>query len=326
MRLSAELAFGTHFARHARHFTGKRVQLIHHGVDGVLQFQNFTFNVGSNFPGKVAARHGGGHFGNVTHLRREVGTHGVDRVGQIFPGTGHVAHLRLPTQLAFGTYFTRHARNFKSESVKLIYHGVERVLQFENFALYVHRNFFRQVTARHCCRHRCDVTHLAGEVGRHRVDVIGQIFPRTRYARHHRLPTERTLGADLTRHAAHLKGEAVQLVHHGIDGIFQFQNFAAHRHGNFLRQVTIRHRRGHLGNVTYLRREVGRHRIDRIGQPFPRSGYTGHFSLTTELAFGTHFARDARHLGREAIQLVHHGVDSFFQLQNFALHIHGNLA
>ncbi len=40
--LAAELAFGAHFARHARHFRGERVQLVHHGVDGVLQLQDLA--------------------------------------------------------------------------------------------------------------------------------------------------------------------------------------------------------------------------------------------------------------------------------------------
>ncbi len=41
-RLTAQLAFRADLARHAGYFRGKRVQLIHHGVDGVLQLQNFA--------------------------------------------------------------------------------------------------------------------------------------------------------------------------------------------------------------------------------------------------------------------------------------------
>src|SRR5205085_2692389 len=36
--LTAQLAFRTHFPSHARHFAGERTELIHHGVDGVLEF------------------------------------------------------------------------------------------------------------------------------------------------------------------------------------------------------------------------------------------------------------------------------------------------
>ena len=41
VRLAAEHAFGTHFARHARHFRRERAELIHHRVDGVLQLAEF---------------------------------------------------------------------------------------------------------------------------------------------------------------------------------------------------------------------------------------------------------------------------------------------
>src|SRR5262249_31945647 len=37
--LAAELAFGADFTSHAGDFAGKPVELIHHGVDGVLQLQ-----------------------------------------------------------------------------------------------------------------------------------------------------------------------------------------------------------------------------------------------------------------------------------------------
>ena len=45
--LTAELAFGTDFARHAGDFGRERVELIHHGVDGVLQLSSFASEVTS---------------------------------------------------------------------------------------------------------------------------------------------------------------------------------------------------------------------------------------------------------------------------------------
>ena len=70
LRLAAEFSFGAHFARHARHFRGERVELVHHRVDGVLQFQNFAFDVDRDFLGKIAVRDRRRHRGDVTHLRR----------------------------------------------------------------------------------------------------------------------------------------------------------------------------------------------------------------------------------------------------------------
>src|SRR5205823_3808811 len=40
--LAAQLAVGADFARHARDFAGKRIELIHHGVEGFLQLKDFT--------------------------------------------------------------------------------------------------------------------------------------------------------------------------------------------------------------------------------------------------------------------------------------------
>ncbi len=77
--LSAQLAFGAHFARHARHFAGERVELIHHRVDGVLQLQNFAARVHRDLGRQIALRHAGGHLRDVADLRRQIAGHEVDQ-------------------------------------------------------------------------------------------------------------------------------------------------------------------------------------------------------------------------------------------------------
>src|SRR5258706_6243817 len=42
LRLTAEFAVGAHLARHPRHFRGEAVELIHHRVDGALEFENLA--------------------------------------------------------------------------------------------------------------------------------------------------------------------------------------------------------------------------------------------------------------------------------------------
>ena len=59
---------------------------------------------------QVAARDGGGDVGDVAHLAGQVGRHRVDVVGQVLPGAGDAAHLRLAAELAFGADLARHAR------------------------------------------------------------------------------------------------------------------------------------------------------------------------------------------------------------------------
>ena len=94
-RLAAKLAFGADLARHARHLGGKRVELVHHGIDGVLQLEDFALDVDGDLFGEVARRHGLGDVGDVAHLAGEVRGHRVHGIGQIFPGAGNVFDIGL---------------------------------------------------------------------------------------------------------------------------------------------------------------------------------------------------------------------------------------
>src|SRR5262249_11501753 len=80
--LSAQFAFGTDLASDAGDFRGKGVELIDHGIDGVLQFKNFAANVDRNLLGKIAVRYSRRDRGDVAHLGGEVAGHEVDAVGQ----------------------------------------------------------------------------------------------------------------------------------------------------------------------------------------------------------------------------------------------------
>ena len=65
--------------------------------------------------------------------------------------------------------------------------------------------------------------------------------------------------------------------------------------------------------------------VDVIGEVLPRAGNARHHGLAAETAFGADLARDARHLGGERAQLIHHRVDGFLQLQDLAAHVDGDL-
>src|SRR5690606_7756427 len=135
------------------------------------------------------------------------------------------------------------------ERVELVDHRVDRVLQLEDFAFHVDRDLLRQVAACHGGGDLGDVADLAGEVARHGVDVVGEVLPSAADALDLRLAAQPAFGADLTRHPRHLTGERVELVDHGVDGVLQLEDFAAHLDGNLLRQVSARHGGGHLGYV-----------------------------------------------------------------------------
>ena len=133
-----------------------------------------------------------------------------------------------------------------------------RVLQLEDLALDVDRDLAGQVAARDRGRDVGDVAHLAGEVRRHRVDVVGEVLPRAGDAGHFRLAAELAFGADFARHARHLRRERAQLLDHRVDRVFELQNLAADVDGDLLRQVAVRDRDGDLGDVAHLGREVRR--------------------------------------------------------------------
>src|SRR4029453_13072057 len=77
-RLSAELAVGADFARHAGDFGRKRTQLVDHRVDGFLELQNLAAAIHHDLLRQVAVGDGDGDLGDITDLRRQVVGHRVD--------------------------------------------------------------------------------------------------------------------------------------------------------------------------------------------------------------------------------------------------------
>ena len=158
LRLAAELALGADLARDARHFASEAVELVDHRVDGVLEREDLALHVDRDLLRQVAAGDRGGHVGDVADLAGQVVGHQVDVVGQVLPGAGDAAHLRLAAELALGADFARDAGHFGREGVELIDHRVDGVLELEDFALHVDGDLLRQVarapprwSLRRCC-------------------------------------------------------------------------------------------------------------------------------------------------------------------------------
>ena len=166
LRLAAELALGADLARDARHFAGEGVELIDHRVDGVLQLEDFALHVDRDLARQVAARHRGGHFGDVADLRGEVGGQQVDVVGQVLPGAADAGHHGLAAEPALGADLARHARHFGGERAQLLDHRVQGVLEQQDFAAHVDRDLLRQVAAGDRGRDFGDVADLRGQVRR----------------------------------------------------------------------------------------------------------------------------------------------------------------
>src|SRR4029077_3267583 len=101
------------------------------------------------------------------------------------------------------------------------HHRVNGVLQFEDFALHVYRDFARQVATGDRCGHFSDVPNLGGEVAGHRVDGIGEVLPSAGDARDDGLSAEFTVGTDFARHAGDFRCERAQLINHRVDGFLE---------------------------------------------------------------------------------------------------------
>src|SRR5205807_2285230 len=98
--LPAELPFRADLARDASDFRGKRVQLIDHRVDGVLQLENLALDVDRNLARQVTIGNRSGHVRDVANLTGQIRSHRVHVVGEVLPGAADVGDLRLTSELA----------------------------------------------------------------------------------------------------------------------------------------------------------------------------------------------------------------------------------
>ncbi len=246
-------------------------------------------------------------------------------VRQILPGAGDARHLRLAAEPPVGADLACDARHLAGEGVELIHHRVDGVLELQDLAADIDRDLLREIAARDRGRHLGDVAHLRRQIAGHRVDRVRQILPRAGDARHLRLAAEPSVGADLAGDTRHLRGEAVELVDHRVDGVLELEDLALDLDGDLAREVAARDGGGHLRDVSDLVGQIAAHRIDRVRQILPRAGDARDERLAAELALGTDFAGDARDLRGEGAELVDHRVDGFLELQDLAAHVDGDL-
>ncbi len=215
--LAAELAFGADFAGDAGDFTGEGVELIDHRINGVFELENFALHIDGNLAGKVAACDGGGDFGDVADLGGEVAGHGVDRVGEILPGSGDAGDDGLAAELAVGADFAGHAGDFGGEGAQLVDHRIDGFLELKNFAADIDGNLAGKVAGGNGGGDFSDVADLAGEVGGHGVDGVGEVLPGAGDARDLRLAAELAFGANFAGDAGDFAGEDAELLDHGVD-------------------------------------------------------------------------------------------------------------
>src|SRR5262249_54397024 len=175
--LAAEPTLPADFARDAGDLAGERRKRVHHRVDGALQFEDLAARVHVDLLGQVALGDRGRDLGNVAHLRRQVGAHEVDVVGQLPPVTGPAGHLGAAAQVPFGTDLAGDPGDLIGEGGQLIDHRVDRRLELHDLALRVDGDLLGQVAVGHRGGDLGNVAHLQRQVGGHEVDVVGQVPP-----------------------------------------------------------------------------------------------------------------------------------------------------
>src|SRR5690606_9802184 len=117
-----------------------------------------------------------------------------------------------------------------------------------------------------------DAADLGGEVAGHEVDVVGQVLPRAGDALDLCLAAELALGAHLAGDAADLVGEGVELVHHRVDGVLDFEDLALDVVAYSSRFRAVGHAGRDAGDAADLAGQVAGHQVHVVGEVLPRAG------------------------------------------------------
>src|SRR5206468_602883 len=195
------------------------------------------------------------------------------------------------------------------KGIELIDHGVDRVLQLQDLALDVHRDFAGEVAFGHRRRHAGDVAHLGGEIAGHQIDIVGQILPGACHSLDLGLAAQLAFGAYPTRRSSDLGGKGIELIDHGVDSVLQLEDLAFDVDGDLAREVAFGHGGGDAGDVAYLGGEIAGHGVDTVGQILP--GEIGRVSCRerAQLSVRAGLAGQEHHVGGTCMRLVYKEVD-----------------
>src|SRR5262249_20965229 len=143
-----------------------------HIVDGVGEGGDLTLRLHSEALIEITIGHRGHHLHDPADLFGHVGGHEIDVVGEVVPVDGDAGRHCLATELALGAHLSRYAGHLGGETVELIDHCVDGVLQLQDLTVHIYSDLFGQVTARYRRRDVGDVADLAGQVRRHEIDAV----------------------------------------------------------------------------------------------------------------------------------------------------------
>ena len=209
---------------------------------------------------------------------------------------------------------------------QVVDHRVDVVLELGHLAARVDLNRPRQVALGHGRRDFRDGADLRGEVRGQQVDVAGQVLPRAGGAGHVGLTAKPPFDADLARDRRDLVGKGRQRSGHVVDRVGERRDLALGLDRQVLLEIAVGDGGHHFDDAAHLFGEVGGHDVHVVGEVLPRTRDARHLRLAAQQAFGADLARHARHFRGERVELIDHRVDGVLQLENLALHVHGDLA
>src|SRR5262249_45821449 len=140
------------------------LEVTDHLVDVILEGRDLPGRLDLDRSRQVALGDRRGDLRDGADLGGQVGGELVDVIGQVLPGAGHALDIGLAAQNAFGADLAGHARYFRGKRAELVYHRVDDVLDLQNLAAHVHRDFLRQVAGSNGGGDLGHVTQLDGQV------------------------------------------------------------------------------------------------------------------------------------------------------------------
>ena len=218
-------------------------------------------------------------------------------------------HARKPGQIRLQPVLLRIAVGGQT---KVVDHGVDVVFQFRHLATGFDLNGSGQIAFGDGGGNFGDRANLVGQIVSKQVDIARKVLPGTGSARNVSLTTEPAFHTDFAGDGRHLVGKGGECASHVVNRLGKSSNLALCVHTQFLGKFTIGHGSHDFHNAADLLSQVSSHHVDVVRQIFPRACNAGHLSLTSEFAFGSHFASHTGHFGGKSIELVHHRVDGVF--------------
>src|SRR5665809_87388 len=318
--LAPELSIGADFSGDSGHLIRKGAQRVGHRVDGVGERRDLSPRLDRDLLTQVSLSYRRRDLADASYLTGQVSGHEVHRVGEVLPGSRNALDLGLAAELAVRSHLARHARDLVGKARELIDHRVDGLRERGDLSLRLDRDLLTEIALGD---RRCDgrdASHLTGQVRGHEVDAVGEVLPRSGHTFDLSLTPELPFGAALARASRYLIGESAQLVGHRVDGVCERGDLSLRLDRDLLREVSIGHRRGHVGDVSHLARQVAGHEVHRVGQVLPRSRYALDFGLTPEDALGADLSSDSGYLVRKRTELIHHRVDRCSDAKELALY------